>query len=346
MLPALDYHRAMRPYESLTVRGQVGRLRRLAADVLPKFGLPADTALTLLYHGENTTFRLRGPGGIERVLRIHRPDYQHDEHIRSEMAWLAALRRDTDVVAPLPFHGVDGDTLQHASAPGVDGGRRATCLEWIDGRFTLQPGSVKPYRAIGAMTAALHAHGQSWKRPASFVRRRWDRDGLIGAKSIFGDPLSAPGLEAADARLIGRAMERVRDELSEYGTGADRFGLIHADLHMGNVLQCGGRPAVIDFDDCGFGWYAYEFAVTLVPNGNHPRLAQVKAAWLEGYRSVRAFDDEHVEQVDLMWMVRRLAMLGWQAVRMDNPRLRPYLELRIEHARESSKAYLASGSVF
>ena len=111
-------------------------------------------------------------------------------------------------------------------------------------------------------------------------------------------------------------------------------------------VRCGDRPAVIDFDDCGFGWYAYELTVSLLSTGNSPHLPRAKAAWVEGYRSVRPFDDEHVERVDLMWLTRNITMLGWLGSRLDNPRLRAYLPLRIRIACNASSSYLKSGRVF
>ena len=65
------------------------------------------------------------------------------------------------------------------------------------------------------------------------------------------------------------------------------YNLIHADLHFGNVLVDGDRLAVIDFDDCGFGWHPYELAVVLA---GHPteRFDANFESLLRGYRRVRA----------------------------------------------------------
>ena len=40
-------------------------------------------------------------------------------------------------------------------------------------------------------------------------------------------------------------------------------GLIHADLHYENFLFHDGVARAIDFDDCGWGFYLYDVAVTL-----------------------------------------------------------------------------------
>ncbi len=37
--------------------------------------------------------------------------------------------------------------------------------------------------------------------------------------------------------------------------------MIHADMHLDNVLKDGERLNVIDFDDAGYGWHAFDLAV-------------------------------------------------------------------------------------
>ena len=81
----------MRPYDSLSGRGQLGRLRRLGRAALAAYpGDLEDGRLTLLRHEQNVTYRVDA-GGTRHVLRISRPDLHDAATIGSEMAWLAAL---------------------------------------------------------------------------------------------------------------------------------------------------------------------------------------------------------------------------------------------------------------
>ena len=42
------------------------------------------------------------------------------------------------------------------------------------------------------------------------------------------------------------------------------FGLIHNDLHFANfIIHPEGRMTIIDFDDCGYGWFAMDIAMAL-----------------------------------------------------------------------------------
>lgn len=61
----------------------------------------------------------------------------------------------------------------------------------------------------------------------------------------------------------------------------DEFGLIHADMNLGNVRFQGDEPWLYDFDHCGFGWRAYDVSICrLLP-------APQGEAMLHGYESVR-----------------------------------------------------------
>ena len=54
------------------------------------------------------------------------------------------------------------------------------------------------------------------------------------------------------------------DELHCLPTTPDDFGLIHNDLHFANfIIQPEGRMTIIDFDDCGYGWFAMDIAMAL-----------------------------------------------------------------------------------
>src|SRR3712207_5927809 len=114
----------MKAYATLSRRGQLGRLRRLAQRALAAYGIE-QARLKLLRHEHNTTWRV--DAGAERyVLRINRPYSLTVAAIRSEMAWLAALGRDTELSVPQPVAARDGSFYVQADAPGVPEPR--TCV--------------------------------------------------------------------------------------------------------------------------------------------------------------------------------------------------------------------------
>src|SRR5689334_9955374 len=112
------------PFQNLTYRGQVARLKRLAERALCDYGIEG-ARLTLLAHLENTTFRVDTDDGLAYVIRIHRPrggvghPARGEADVRSEMEWLAALRHDTQLAVPEPVRTRDGALLTVAEIDGV-----------------------------------------------------------------------------------------------------------------------------------------------------------------------------------------------------------------------------------
>ena len=86
----------MIPFDDLTYRGQLRRLRHLAHVALATCNL-GDFTLRPLQHLENATFLVRA-GGARYLLRVSRPGYREHAVIRSELEWLDAITRDTDRV--------------------------------------------------------------------------------------------------------------------------------------------------------------------------------------------------------------------------------------------------------
>ena len=86
----------MIPFDDLTYRGQLRRLRHLAHEALATYNL-GDFTLRPLQHRENATFLVRA-GGVRYLLRVSRPGYREHAAIRSELEWLDAITRDTDRV--------------------------------------------------------------------------------------------------------------------------------------------------------------------------------------------------------------------------------------------------------
>ncbi len=326
-------------YRQLTYRGQVQRLRELGQSALSRFGLPPSAPLKLCSHGENTVFQTRDRRGKRYALRIHRADYQTPKMISSEMQWLAALRRDTDIVVPKPRKGRDGHFVQRVDHNGVPGTRSVVLLAWVHGRFRRLSRNANYYRMLGELAGRLHSHARVWKRPRTFSRRSWTTAVLFGEAPGFGDPMLAPRLSNRDRDLFLVAKKRMRADLRRLGKNRAVWGLIHADLHSGNVVIADDRARPIDFDDCGAGWYGYEIAVALrsvLDAGFWDRVDWFR----EGYEPQAALDERTIEALPCFCALRMLSMVGWLTDRSDNPRLATRLPSWIALTRKQIRIYL------
>ncbi len=315
-------------------------MRELGRDALRRFGLRASTPLILQGHGENTVFAIPGARGMRYALRIHRLHYQTPATIRSEMLWLDALTRDTELVVQRPRPGRDGDPVQRVEHPGVPGIRSCVLLGWVHGDRVGRRNGLAHQRRVGALMAHLHNHAATWQRPADFTRFRWGERGLL-LKPAWGDPLAAPGLRAADRALFCEARDKAAAALKAFGKGKQRWGLTHADMHGWNVLRNEGQLRPIDFDDSGFGWFLYDIMIAgLLAHWGKPDFDALRDAFFESYTAVRPFNERDLERLPDFIVARALAILGWLANRRDNPGLAERLPWAIKHTRGKCRAYL------
>src|SRR6202012_2075387 len=91
----------------------------------------------------------------------------------------------------------------------------------------------------------------------------------------------------------------------------NRFGLVHADIRLANLLIDGETTKVIDFDDCGFGWVLYPIGRALSFIEHRPDVPELVAAWLRGYRRVASLSAEDEAEIPTFIMLRRLLLVAW-----------------------------------
>ena len=295
-------------------------LNRLEARLrasLPLWDLSPETPLKLLTISENATFLADTPGA-PTVFRVHRPDYHTRDEIASELDWLEALRADGVAETPAPLRLANGDLLGAFDDDGAT--RHVVGFSFVKGREP-EPGAdlAGQYRTLGAVTARLHGHAKSWPLPAGFVRKTWDFDALIGTRPFWGDWRAALGLDDKGLATLEKTEALLREEVATYGATPETFGLIHADLRPANLLVDGEDLAVIDFDDCGFCWFFYDFAAAVSFMEHEPFIPQLQAAWLEGYASVAPVDPAAVAMLPTFLMLRRMQLTAWIASHAETP---------------------------
>lgn len=280
-----------------------------AVDALRHYGLSHGTPLFLLNVSENATFRV-GQGSETRILRIHRPDYHSDRAIESELDWVAALRASQTIVTAACIPAEDGRRI--VTARSRDGRERnAVMFEFLPGREPAEEDLVSAFFELGAVTARLHQHSKTWDRPAGFSRFRWDFDTSIGESGHWGHWRDGMAVGAGEFDLFSRTAARIHHRLSGYGDGPDRFGLVHADLRLANLLIDGDSVSVIDFDDCGYSWFMYDFATAVSFIEDHPDVPRMRARWIDGYQSIAPLSAEDIDILSTLVMLRRLLLVAW-----------------------------------
>ena len=314
----------MTDFYRLPLAERAARLRALAAEALARWGVRGCEP-EIVKVRENAVFRVRAADGRDAVLRVHRHGYHSDAALLSELAWLAALRAG-GIGVPAAIPSLAGAPFERVAAAGVPEPRQVDMLTWMPGIpiGTLEEG-LNPaigdvhavFAGVGRLVARLHNQAKAWPLPRNFVRHAWDREGLVGPEPLWGCFWEAAALGAGERRLIERARAGAREALTAYGRSPQRYGLIHADCNLDNMLLDGDRVIVLDFDDCGFGWHLFDLATVWTLFHGSDLAREMRAGVVDGYRRERALPDEALAAMPLFELVRAFSYLGWVHTRSE-----------------------------
>ena len=328
---------ALQQYDSLSDQA-VTQLARLA---LLHYPTALQGNLRLLCRSENSTFLVQ-THNKRYALRIHRENYHSRNNILAELHWLDALQRDTGIVTPRARPGLDGDLVQTLPLP--DGSHRNIVLfQWIEGEMPTASMDPRAFRELGEVTAQLHRHSRQWQKPAGFERIIWDHSTMVGPCGHWGHWRVAPGLHQEDAELLDAALTRIAQKLLAYGQSDQRYGLIHADLRLTNLLLHKDGTRVIDFDDCGMGWFAHDIAAAFSFEEHCPQAPRWLDHLLDGYEQAGHLDEQDIEMIPHMIMQRRIQMTAWMATHANTDTAQTLAPQWIEHTVGLCRRYLDGG---
>ena len=309
-------------FDKLSYRGQVRRLRDLAIEALTHYPL-GDFNLQFIKHAENTTFRVIEKNASDSqsdcflpghyLLRIHRPNYQSDIRIHSELSWLAALSKDLSIAVQEPAPTVDEKLLLPVKIAGVPEERICSLLRWLPGRFHKKRVLAHHAYSLGKTMALLHDHSQKWRQPKSFERRHWDENGLFGNGGGYDLPAAElwSCVPKASLSVFTKAAQKASIQIKRWKNDKSQYGLLHADLHLGNVLFKRGTALPLDFDDCGFGPWVYDFAVPLADWHELPNFRSLYENLIAGYAAVKEPPHSQLEHVHTFIAARRVSLALW-----------------------------------
>lgn len=304
--------------------------------------------LTLIKYRENAVFSAMRDGVTKIALRVHRLDYHSDASLRSELQWVRCLA-EAGLGVPDILLTTGGEELALVATPDLPQPRQVDMLGWLNGKpigsielgldgTPEQQGAL--YHAVGILAARLHQRTKAWPLPAGFTRHAWDHEGLIGPQPFWGPFLELDGLTPFHRAKILRAVEESRLEMERYGRSTENFGLIHADFVPENIIVNDGRLHLIDFDDCGFGWYMFEIATALYFHIGTPNFHVLRDNMIAGYASVLPLSDADLRMIEVFLFLRSTTYLGWVHTRSETETAREMKDYFIERTMLLADALL------
>lgn len=259
----------------------------------------------------NLFYIVEDPRSDTRVMLRVSGLRRSEQELAAEALWMCEIRRDSNLLVPQPLQSGTGSFCTEISHPLLPQNYYCMMFSYLRG---MSPEAdtcsfAALLRQLGGLAAQLHQNAILWNCA-----------GRLPRPTLDGEAVSESRLEKlADAGELIGALSVVRERLAGFGRTPDRFGLIHADLRPANLLLDRDSVAVLDFDDCGYGWFLYDFAASVSGMELHPLLPKLTRAWLEGYRTYRKISREEANELPTFLMLHRLLRLDRQLREGDVP---------------------------
>ncbi len=346
----------METFTQLNYSGQIRRARDLAQAALTYYDL-GNGRLSLLTHRANTIFQVHATRKIEDLageeldrveksrymLRLYTTSFPPENQVISELLWLSALRKETELVVPEPVPARDGSLLTRVAVEGIPEVAHCVVFRWVDGRFVDSGLTPTKMERVGMFMARLHQHAEKFTPPASFERPRWQWQWVFGKNTVLDPEFIANRgqyLLPKDALPIFTATaEKVGVTMRAMPRDAVHYGLVHFDLQQTNYLFYKDEVRAIDFEDCCWNHYLFDMAITLSGVMGRSDEEALRAAFFEGYTRMRALPPRYEEWLNVFTAQRLIKRINY-LLRLDIPENKALAPAWIESTLSRLKRFI------
>ncbi|OBR67661.1 hypothetical protein A7K91_22560 [Paenibacillus oryzae] len=249
-------------------------------------------------------FKIEDNCGMLYSLRVHKSKistlekmWTHPDVLASEMDWLNALNRDTNLNLPVPKRN------QHGSYVTQVDDTNCTMISWVEGEIKQYFTSEQELKSTAEMMAALHHHASRWQPPSSFVRPIVNRERIQNALDLLKQQVREGLLDAHDVQILDAAGEKAMALLDTLPKNQLTWGVLHGDIVPPNIVFLEGVACPIDFGACVFGPFLTDLAITFT--FIHPNARQQYIDW---YGKHFPLPNDYVSQIEALFI--SLVLIG------------------------------------
>ena len=163
------------------------------------------------------------------------------------------------------------------------------------------------YERYGEALGRIHALSRDYEPAEPRLRRPdWDDPAMLEVESLLPPSQTV-------------VVDRYRDlmaRLRSLPRGPESYGLIHQDFHAGNFfVDEDGRITLFDFDDCVYGWYAYDVALVLFyaalwAQDPQAFTREFMTHFLRGYQREYPFDPTWLQEIPHFLKLREIDLFA------------------------------------
>ena len=262
----------------------------LVSRVLPHFQI-TDISNCQLWHRGLSDVYLVETSSTMYVLRVSHAHWRTKTEIDFELELLVFLQQ-RDIPVARPLHTKAEQLSIEILAP--EGKRYASLFDFAPGQVPL--GDLNPTQGqkLGETVSRLHQvatdfHSRAYRQPLTL-------------DYLLDDSLEAiaPFLQhrQQDHDYLVEIISEVKQKLQGIPKKPPFWSICWGDPHSGNAhFTDDNQVTLFDFDQCGYGWRAFELAKFLHVSARTGLEKTVRNAFLDGYQSIQSVTSQEEDSI-------------------------------------------------
>ncbi len=262
----------------------------LISRVLPHFQITGIRNCQLWHRGLSDVYLVE-TSSTTYVLRVSHAHWRTKTEIDFELELLVFLQQ-RDIPVARPLYTKDGQLSIEIVAP--EGQRYAALFDFAPGQVPL--GDLNPAQGqkLGETVGRLHQvaidfHSCAYRQPLTL-------------DYLLDDSLEAiaPFLQhrQQDHDYLVDSIAEIKQKLQGMPKNPPFWSICWGDPHSGNAhFTDDNQVTLFDFDQCGYGWRAFELAKFLHVSARTGMEKTVRNAFLEGYQSIQSVTSQEEDSI-------------------------------------------------
>lgn len=216
------------------------------------FGIEA-SGMEYLRSSQNIVYKAE-KDELPVIVRISKGRFRTRGEVEAELDWIKFLS-ERNVKACRPVKNLEGELCYSSVIAGMS--YVVTCFEYAPGsEVAKSERDEEMYLRLGRLTGKMHLNAKVHSDEGfKLDRKMWSESRLLN------EDLIEQSEYVSDA--FGGSVREMISELNTCLKTSDTFGLIHGDIHFGNVFCDGEDLWVFDFDNCEYGYFLQDLATVL-----------------------------------------------------------------------------------
>jgi len=223
------------------------------------------------------------------ILRIYRNEWRNTDEILFELQLLTFLREQKAAVSS------PNQTTRGESGFFIDfqeGKRMAVLFDFADGLPPEIETLAKTSRLLGRAVASVHLASTDFV--TDYVRP------VLDIPYLLDDSIARiePWLDSEQMHYVTTLQKKIHTDMPAITHENGAFGICTGDINFRNFhINDRSRITLFDFDQCGYGYRAFELGKFLSAMYPLKEKKSCMEAFLKGYQSIRTLSDTEFQAI-------------------------------------------------